>query len=85
MTIEDRLLENGYEGAVYLSNPIYDNAVIGVSEGGRVIYDYDKMVEQQMIYDGMTAEDAVEWIEYNVIGALPYMKENAPIIMYKLF
>lgn len=28
--------------------------------------------------------DAIEWIDYNTIRALPYMGEKAPIIMYPL-
>ena len=31
-----------------------------------------------------TQEDAIEWIEYNTIRALPYMGSDAPIIMYRL-
>ena len=33
----------------------------------------------------MTAEDAIEWIEYNTIRSLPYAGENAPIVMYRLY
>ena len=31
-----------------------------------------------------TADEAIEWIDYNVIRALPYMGEEAPIIMHAL-
>ena len=41
---KELLVEMGYEDAVILENPDYDSAIIGVSESGRVIYDYDKMV-----------------------------------------
>lgn len=84
MTAEERLIANGYESVVYLVNYSYDNALIGVSEDGRAIYDYDKMVEWLMKEEGWTAEEAVEWIDYNTIRALPYMGEDAPIIMYRL-
>ena len=30
---------------------------------------------------GMTEEEAVEWVEYNIDRALPYWGEHAPIIM----
>jgi hypothetical protein len=31
-----------------------------------------------------TEEEAIEWIDYNTIRALPYMGEKAPIIMYPI-
>lgn len=37
---KELLVEMGYEDAVVLENPDYDSAIIGVSESGRVIYDY---------------------------------------------
>ena len=42
---KELLVEMGYEDAVILEDPDYDSAIVGVSESGRVIYDYDKMVE----------------------------------------
>lgn len=79
----DLLNEMGYEDLVIFENPDYDAAIVGVSEGRRVIYDFDKMVECLVKEDGMTEEDAVEFIEYNTIRALPYFA-NSPIIMYPL-
>jgi hypothetical protein len=79
----DLLNEMGYEDLVIFENPDYDAAIVGVSEGRRVIYDFDKMVECLVKEDGMSEEDAVEFIEYNTIRALPYFV-NSPIIMYPL-
>jgi hypothetical protein len=31
--------------------------------------------------DGMTYEEAVEFIDYNTVPACPYMGSNAPIIL----
>ena len=84
MNAEERLLYAGYEGIKYLTNYSYDDALIGVSEDGRAIYDYEKMIEWLMKEEGWTCEEAVDWIEYNTIRALPYMGEDAPIIMYPL-
>ena len=84
MTAEERLLENGYEGTVYLTDFSYDDALIGVSEGGSAVYDFEKMVKWLVDTQNFSEEEAVEWIEYNTIRALPYMGENAPIIMYPL-
>ena len=84
MTAEERLLENGYEGTVFFTNYSYDDALIGVSDDGRAIYDYDLMVEWLMKEEGWSEEDAVEWIEYNTIRALPYAGEKGPIVMHRL-
>lgn len=77
-------MDAGYEGVKYLTNYSYDDALIGVSEDGRAIYDFDKMVEWLMNEVGLSDSEAVEWIEYNTIRALPYFGEGAPIIMYPL-
>ena len=84
MNAEERLLEYGYEGVKYLVNESYDDALIGVSEDGRAIYDYDKMVDWLVDKYGWSDDESVEWIEYNTIRALPYFGEGAPIIMYPL-
>lgn len=84
MTAEERLLNAGYDGVVYLTNYSYDDALIGVSEDGRSVYDFDKMVTWLMREEGFSAEDAIEWIEYNTIRAITYAGSNAPIIMYQL-
>ena len=81
---EQVLLENGYEDVVIFQNFSYDDALIGVSEDGRAIYDYDIMREWLVQTEGFTEEEAVEWIDYNTIRALPYIGPDAPIIMYRL-
>lgn len=83
MNVEEKLLEYGYEDVKYLTNYSYDDALIGVSEDRRAIYDFGLMVEWLMLEEGFSLEDAIEWIEYNTIRALPYMGEGAPIIMYR--
>lgn len=84
MNAEERLLDAGYDDIKYLTNYSYDGALIGVSEDGRAIYDFDKMVEWLMNEVGLSDSEAIEWIEYNTIRALPYFGEGAPIIMYPL-
>lgn len=81
---EKRLLNAGYDGVIYLTNYDYDDALVGVSEDNRAIYDYGKMVEWLVKKKGFRETDAIEWIEYNTMRALPYMGENAPIIMHAL-
>ena len=40
------LTELGYEDTIIFTNPDYDAAIFGVSSDGRVVYDYDEMVQQ---------------------------------------
>lgn len=85
MKNRERLVEAGYDDAIVFENPDYDAAIIGIDEeGGRVIYDYEKMVKCLMDEDGMTEEEATDFIDYNTIRALPYAGPTAPIVMYSL-
>lgn len=84
MTAAEKILAAGYEDIVIFENYSYDDALIGVTEDGRAVYDFDKMVLWLVETEGFTVEEAIEWIEYNTIRALPYMGDDAPIIMYPL-
>ena len=83
MTAEERLLENGCEGVKYLTDFSYDSALIGVSHDDRAVYDYDLMVEWLVETEGFSEEEAVEWIDYNTIRALPYMGSDGPIVVIR--
>lgn len=84
MTAEELLIDNGYEGVKYFTDFSYDTAIIGVTDDNRVVYDFNRMVDWLVSEKNMEADEAVEWIEYNTIRAIPYMEEGAPIIMYPL-
>lgn len=77
------LVDLGYEDAVIFDNPDYDSAIIGVSHDDRVIYDYDAMIASLMLEDDMTMEEAMDFIDYNTLRALPYSGPDGPIVMYK--
>ena len=63
----------------------FDEAIIGV--GSRCgsddvfIYDYSKCVSILVERDGMSPDDAVDYMEFNVVGA--YVGETTPIFMTK--
>ena len=82
MSAAERILEAGYEDVVIFSDFSYDDALIGVTEDGRAVYDFEKMVDWLVETEEWTQEEAIEWIEYNTIRALPYMGPRAPIVMY---
>lgn len=77
----DLLNELGYENAIIFENPDYDEAIIGVSHDDRVIYSFEKMVKCLVDNDKMTDEEAIEFIEYNTIRAIPYFGPSAPIVL----
>lgn len=68
--------------AVVFNNHAYDNSIIGTTFDGRAIYEFNKMVQELMNDEGWTEEEAIEWIEYNTIRALPYGGEKTPMIVY---
>ena len=82
--IKEWLCDRDYEDTVVLENPDYLSAIVGVSDDGRLIYDYEKMVEHLMTTDGMDYEEACEFIDVNTIGAMPYMGEKRPVIMNRI-
>jgi transcriptional regulator with XRE-family HTH domain len=82
--IKEWLCDRDYEDTVVLENPDYLSAIVGVSDDGRLIYDYEKMAEHLMATDGMDYEEACEFIDVNTIGAMPYMGEKRPVIMNRI-
>ena len=46
----------------------FNSAKIGVThDNDMVVYDYDKCVNIFMQREGWTEEEAIEWMEYNVV------------------
>lgn len=82
MTVDERICDAGYESVVIFEDYSYDSAFIGVTDDNRAVYDFDKMVEWLVSTEGMFPMEAIEWIEYNTVRALPYLGDKAPIIVY---
>ena len=53
------LCDMGYNESIVFENPDYDSAIVGISDGGRVIYDHDLMIAHLMDVDDMTEMDAL--------------------------
>jgi hypothetical protein len=81
--VENFLLDHVCDGAAYFTDPDYAAAIIGTTTDGVAVYGYERMVQVLMESDGMTAEEAAEWIDYNCIGSLPYMGSQRPVIVYE--
>lgn len=85
--LKDLLNEMGYNDTVVFENPSYLKAIIGISDDGALCYSYEKMVQCLMEEDKMEEEDAMEFIDYNTIRALPYASSMGvrPIVVYNDF
>ena len=84
MTAAERVLDAGYEDILLLEDYSYDDALIGVTEDDRAVYDYEKMVAWLVETAGLEEMEAIEWIDYNTIRALPYFGDKAPLILHPL-
>tara|TARA_R100001530_G_C4277323_1_gene144678 strand:- start:423 stop:647 length:225 start_codon:yes stop_codon:yes gene_type:complete len=59
----------------------FDDAIIGVGrqfdKPDRLIYAYDKCLMILMLDQEFTEQEAIDWMEYNVVGA--YVGDGTPI------
>lgn len=81
--IRDTLCDMGYEDSIVFDAPDYDEAIVGVTDDGQVVYDYELMVKC-LTDRGMSAEEAADLISYDTMRAIPYAGDNPPIIMNRL-
>ena len=84
MTAAEKIEAAGFEDVIIFEGYSYDDALVGVTEDGRAVYDYDKMVDWLVQQTGWDLEEATEWICYNTIGALANAGPKGPLIMYSL-
>ena len=78
-------IKNIKDESILLKNYSYDSAIIGATKEGSVLYDYDLMIQWLQETEDFSYDDAVEWIEYNTLRAIPYMYNHgiAPTVVYK--
>lgn len=70
---------------IVFENHAYDNSIIGITEDNRLVYDYELMISEYMKDEECSYDEAQEWVDYNTIRALPYIKGNSPIIIYPIY
>lgn len=78
----DLLCDLGYENVVVFRAPSYSEAAIGISNDGRVVYDYDLMVEH-LVREGICEDDidAADFISYED----SFSQHGFPIIYDRLY
>lgn len=94
--LRERLDDLGeeYGHTFKILDPSYlDSAVIGITPSPEpnpeaewaavLVYSYEKLLDAHTA-NGMSYEEAVEWVEYNTLPALQYMHPGAPIVIYDL-
>lgn len=78
MTIREMLAEDNPEA---LLADGFDDALVGIArrcgQPTLAVYDYGLGIKVLMDRDGMSYEEAVEWMEFNVVGA--WFGEHTPI------
>lgn len=78
----DWLEENGYSEKPGWSE--FAKAIIGVTTDDRLVYSYERITECLMETDEISEEDAIEYIDYNIVGSLNPHIEESPIIIHEI-
>ena len=74
------------EDLIYLGDKPeqYADAIVGITyDGNHVVYSTEAF-QECLVKEGMTPEEASDWISYNTARSLPYMGEHAPILMNEI-
>jgi len=58
----------------------FDKAIVGYTTNGNLVYNIEKMAGILMERDKMSHSDAIEHLEFNVLGA--YVGEMTPVYIY---
>jgi hypothetical protein len=79
LNIREELSEEWGQAFLFMSEPDYDEAIIGVMEraGGESVIAYDTQKILAVLERSMSAEEAQEFFEYNILGA--YMGDRTPV------
>jgi len=61
-------LEELSDGAIIFDD--CESAIVGRDDNGYAVYSHEKLIE---IFEsqGMTQDEAIEWIDYNIAGVCP--------------
>ena len=82
-TAAEKLTQSDYDNVMVFQNPDYGPALIGVSIDNRAVYDYTKMLDV-LRANGMTDDQAEEYLEFKTIHTLAYAGPAGPIIFHPL-
>lgn len=60
----------------------FNDAIVGFETQGRAVYDVELMKAILMTRDEMNEQDAIEYLEYNVLSA--YVGDFTPLHLYPI-
>ena len=88
--INKEWLECGDDHSFYLigdsDREAFYPAIIGLAKDkSHIAYSYEKLTRCFMNKEGWDWDEAMEWIDYNVIRTLPYYGSKAPVILSNNF
>lgn len=84
--LKEVLHEQDHDNTVLFENPSYINSIVGINDDGQLVYSYELMIEWLMKQDGMEDEtEAMEFIDYNTIRAIPYAGPLAPVVIQPIY
>jgi len=78
--IREYMRDNGCEDWDVFEEPSYETAFIGISDEGRAVYDYDKMVVFAIFHYEVDSLEAMEIIDAITIQTMNLMV-NPPVIV----
>ena len=79
LNIREELADLWDQDLLFMSEPEYDDAIIGVMEraGGSPVIAYDTQKILDILERSMSVEEAQEFFEYNILGA--YVGDKTPV------
>lgn len=80
MSVKSLLEDLGYEDVIVFDD-YGEETLIEVDSNNRAVYDYEKIAWWLMKNCECTYEEATDCIEYNTIRSLPYVGDDAPIVV----
>ena len=79
-SLDDYCIERDFS-TILFDDPSFDKSIVGITDDGRLVYDYEKMIDELAEEDGISLEEAQEFIDYNTMRALPQDGQYTPIIL----
>lgn len=73
------------ESIILFDDPEFADAIVGIDEKDRAVYNFSLMVNQLMQDQSISEEQAIAYINEKTIPSTDEMGDRAPIIMYDLF
>ena len=77
--IKEELLDRSLDidKSVFFIEPSFEDAIIGISNDGNIVYSFEKMVEYLMVANNFDTQESIDFITYNTIPSLEnYINEN---------